>query len=65
MPHAQVIISPRCKHKVDKYVRFPNIVNAVLFAKTSNVDMIRVNNVLKIVLVILFLEQLIIPVDHD
>ena len=56
---------PRFKHKVDKYVRFPNIVNVVLFAKTSSADMIRLNYLLKIVLVILFLEQLIFPVDHD
>ena len=41
---------PRFKHKVDKYVRFPNIVNVVLFAKTLNADMIRVNDVLTIVL---------------
>ena len=28
------LISPRLKHKIDKYV---NIVNALLFAKNSNV----------------------------
>ena len=35
MYHSEVIISPRLKHKVDKYVRYVNIVIAVLFTKTS------------------------------
>ena len=34
--HAQLIISPRLKHKLDKYVRYVNIVNVVLLAKTSS-----------------------------
>ena len=33
--HTQLIISLRLKHKVDKYVRYVNIVNALLFAKIS------------------------------
>ena len=30
-----LIISPRLKHKVDKYVRYVSVVNVVLFTKTS------------------------------
>ena len=33
--HTQLIISLRLKHKVGKYVRYVNIVNVLLFAKTS------------------------------
>ena len=33
--YTQLIISPRLKHKIDKYVRFVNIVNVVLLANTS------------------------------
>ena len=32
---SQIEISPRLKHKVDKYVGYVNIVNVVLFTKTS------------------------------
>ena len=37
MSHTQLIISPKLKHKIDKYVRYiyVNVVNIVLFAKTS------------------------------
>ena len=35
MSYTQLIICPRLKHKVDKYVRYVNFVNVVLFAKTS------------------------------
>ena len=35
----QLIISLRLKHKVDIYVRYVNIVNLVLFAKTLAVIM--------------------------
>ena len=38
MPHTQLIISPEMKHKIDKYVRYVNIVNVVLFTKISIVD---------------------------
>ena len=34
-PTKSQIISPKLKRKVDRYVRFVNIVNVVLFAKTS------------------------------
>ena len=33
--HTQLVISSRLKHKVDKYVRYVNIVNDVLITKTS------------------------------
>ena len=35
MCHTHMIISLRLKHKIDKYTRYVNIVNVVLFAKTS------------------------------
>ena len=35
VPQIQLIISSRLKHKIDKYVRYVNIVNVVLFANTS------------------------------
>ena len=34
--HSQLIISSRLKHKLDKYVRYVNIVIVVLLAKTSS-----------------------------
>ena len=36
MSHKQLIISLRLIHKIDKYVRYVNFVNVVLFAKNSN-----------------------------
>ena len=38
MSHSQLIISPRLKQEIDKYVRYVNIVNVVLFTKTSTVN---------------------------
>ena len=35
MSHTQLIISPRIKHIFDKYVRYFNIVDVVLFTTTS------------------------------
>ena len=37
MSHTRLIISPRFKNKVGKYVRSVNIVNIVLFVKTCSV----------------------------
>ena len=35
MSYTQLIISPRLNHNINKYVRYVNIVNVVLFAETS------------------------------
>ena len=35
MSHTKVIISPKLKHKVDRYVSYVNIVDSVVFAKIS------------------------------
>ena len=32
----QLTMYPKMKHKVDKYVRYVNIVNVVLFTKNTN-----------------------------
>ena len=34
--HTQLIISPRLKHKIDKYVRYVNSVSVMLFSKSSS-----------------------------
>ena len=34
MSHTHLIISPKLKHKVDRYDNYVNIVNAVLFIQT-------------------------------
>ena len=34
MSHTQLVISPKLKHNFDRYIRFVNIVNDVLFAET-------------------------------
>ena len=35
MSHTQLVIFPKLKHKVDRYVRYVNIDIVVLFTKTS------------------------------
>ena len=50
----QLLISPKLKHKVDKYVKQVSIVNAVLFVKTSigRIEMIYMINVAPISMVL-------------